>query len=83
LFEPNNASTRLRVASLLDNFLSTVSGGGGLEAYSVVVDETNNTAQDIDNNLLNISIYIQPTRNIEFIQLQVIITRTGVAFSEI
>ena len=49
----------------------------------VVVDDTNNSAQDVDNNLLNVDVYIQPTRTIEFIQLQMIITRRDVSLSEV
>lgn len=83
IFEPNLESTRLRVFSIIDSFLSTVRAGGGLDNYKVVVDDTNNTAQDVDNNVLNVDIYVQPTRTIEFIQLQFIITRSGVSLSEI
>jgi hypothetical protein len=83
IFEPNNESVRLRIFSIIDSFLSTVRAGGGMDDYRVVVDETNNTAQDVDNNLLNVDIYIQPTRTIEFIRLQMIITRSGVSLAEV
>jgi len=83
IFEPNNDSVRLRIFTVIDNFLSTVRSGGGMEAYQVVVDDTNNTAQDKDNNLLNVDVYVTPTRTIEFIRLQMIITRSGVNLAEI
>jgi len=82
LFQPNNESTRLRISNIVDSFLATVKAGGGLNAYSVVCDETNNTPIVIDNNTLKLDIYIQPTKTIENIELSVIITRTGVSFSE-
>jgi phage tail sheath protein FI len=83
LFEPNDEKTRDRVFGVVDGFLSGVFSAGGLTAYEVVVNETNNTPQVIDNNQLNVDIYVQPTRTIEFIQLQTVVTRTGVSFSEV
>lgn len=83
LFEPNNESTRLRVTDVVDSFLDTVVAGGGIIEKQVVCNETNNTSQDIDNNVLNVSIFVQPSRTIENIQLQVIITKSGVSFAEI
>jgi len=83
IFEPNNDSTRLRIFSIIDSFLSGVQSGGGLQQYKVVVDDTNNSADDVDNNILNVDIYVQPTRTIEFIQLQMVITRSGVSLAEV
>ena len=83
IFEPNVDSVRLRIFSIIDGFLSTVKAGGGVDNYKVVVDDTNNSAQDRDNNVLNVDLYIQPARTIEFIQLQVIITRSGVSLAEV
>lgn len=83
MFENNNDKTRSRVKANVDGFLRTIFAGGGLVDFSVVCDETNNTSQVIDNNELAIDIYIQPTKTIEFINVQIIITRTGVSFAEV
>jgi len=83
VFENNTAKTRLRVFSLVDEFLAGVQAGGGLTAYKVVVDETNNTPAVIDSNRMNVDIYVQPARTIEFIQLTTVITRTGISFEEV
>lgn len=83
MFEQNTEKLRSRVSNNLESFLRTVQAGEGLTDYQVVVDETNNTAQVIDNNELAIDIYVQPTKTIEFINVQVIITRTGVSFAEV
>jgi phage tail sheath protein FI len=79
----NNESTRLRVFSNLDSFLATVRSRGGLIAYQVVVDESNNTSTVIDNNQLAVDVYVQPAKTVEFIDLQTIVTRTGVNFAEV
>ena len=83
LFEINNDRTRQRITSLIDNFLSDILASGGLEAYSVVCDATNNTASVIDANQLVVDIYVKPPKVIEFIQLNTIILSTGVSITEI
>ena len=78
LFEQNNSSTRSRLRNEINNVLSDVQSRFGLSGYSLVLDETNNSADDIDNNRLNITIFVKPTRAIEFIAIDFIITRSGV-----
>ena len=83
LFQPNNSSTRLRVWSIIDGFVQTIQAGGGIDTYQVVCDDSNNTAEVIDNNQLWVDTFVNPTKTIEYIQLRTIITRSGVSFSEI
>ena len=83
VFENNTQGVRLRVFSLIDNFLAGVQAGDGLYDYNVVCDETNNTAAVIDANQLNVDIYVQPVKAIEFIQFTTVITRTGVNFGDV
>ena len=82
LFEQNNSSTRAQLKFQITNILSSVKSRFGLSAYDVVLDDRNNTADDIDNNRLNVSIFVKPTRAIEFIAIDFIITRSGVEFAE-
>lgn len=83
VFENNTDKTRLRIFTIVDEFLAGVQAGGGLTAYEVVCDTTNNTPTVIDSNQLNVDIYVQPTRTAEFIQFTTVVTRTGVSFSEV
>ncbi len=83
LFKLNNDKLRLRAKGIIDAFLQTVKSGGGLFKFQTVIDGTNNPQAVIDNNQLNVDIFVQPTRVVEFIQLQIIITRTGVDFTEL
>lgn len=78
----NTAGVRLRIYNSLNDYLQGIVDAGGLLAATVVCDETNNTAQVIDNNQLAVSIILQPTKTIEFIMVNVIITRTGVSVTE-
>lgn len=83
LFELNTESTRFRVRSTIEDFLSNIQADQGLYSFRVVCDESNNTPADIDQNLLNVDVYLQPTRTVEYISLQAIVTRTGVSLQEI
>ena len=83
LFEFNDEFTRAQFVALVEPFLRDVKGRRGIYDFKVVCDETNNTPQVIDSNQFVGDIYIKPARSINFIQLNFVAVRTGVAFSEI
>ena len=83
LFEFNDDFTRAQFRNLVEPFLRDVQGRRGIIDFSVVADETNNTGEVIDRNEFVADIYVKPARSINFIQLNFIAVRTGVAFSEI
>ena len=83
LFEFNDEFTRAQFRSLVEPFLRDVQGRRGITDFSVVCDASNNTGQVIDRNEFVADIYIKPARSINFITLNFIATRTGVAFSEV
>jgi hypothetical protein len=60
--------------------LSLIQTQAGIEAYQVIMNETNNTQEDIDLNRLNGRIVVVPTRAIEFIAIDFIVTNAGVEF---
>jgi hypothetical protein len=68
---------------LVEPFLRDIQGRRGIYDFRVVCDTTNNTPQVIDNNRFVGDIYIKPARSINYIQLNFVAVRTGVAFSEI
>lgn len=83
LFEFNDEFTRLQFKNLVVPYLRDVKGRRGIYDFQVVCDETNNTAEVIDRNEFVGDIYIKPARSINYIQLNFIAVRTGVAFNEI
>ena len=83
LFEFNDEFTRSQFVALVEPFLRDVKGRRGIYDFKVVCDETNNTQQVIDSNQFVGDIYIKPARSINFIQLNFVAVRTGVAFSEV
>ena len=80
VFEQNVASTRNRFLSIVNPFLESVQQRSGIYAYQVKMDETNNTPDLIDRNILYGQIYIQPTRTSEFLILDFNILPTGASF---
>jgi len=83
LFEFNDEFTRAQFRNLIEPFLRDVQGRRGLTDFSVVCDDTNNTGDVIDRNEFRADIFVKPSRSINFIQLNFVATRSGVAFSEV
>ena len=83
LFEFNDEFTRAQFRNLVEPFLRDIQGRRGITDFSVVADGTNNTGEVIDRNEFVADIFIKPARSINFIQLNFVAVRTGVAFSEI
>ena len=83
LFEFNDEFTRAQFRNLVEPFIRDVQGRRGITDFAVVCDSTNNTGDVIDRNEFRADIFIKPARSINFIQLNFIATRTGVAFSEV
>ena len=83
LFEFNDEFTRSQFVALVEPFLRDVQGRRGVYDFRVVCDETNNTPAVIDRNEFVGDIYIKPARSVNFIQLNFVAVRSGVAFDEI
>jgi len=83
LFEFNDEFTRANFRNLVEPYLRDIQGRRGIYDFRVVCDNTNNTPQVIDSNQFVGDIYIKPARSINFIQLNFVAVRTGVAFEEI
>ncbi len=83
LFEFNDEFTRAQFVNLVEPFLRLVQGRRGIYDFRVVCDETNNTSEVVDRNEFVGDIYIKPAKSINFIQLNFVAVRSGVAFDEI
>jgi len=80
LFEPNVQVTWNRFKAQADGVLSNVQANLGVTEYKIVLDESTTTADLIDRNILYAKIYIKPTRAIEYIVVDLIVTNTGAEF---
>ena len=82
VFEPNTQVTWNKFLNQVNPYLESVQQRQGLYAFQVIMDNTNNTPDQIDRNILVGSIYLQPTRVAEFIQLDFNILPTGATFAQ-
>jgi len=83
LFEFNDVLTRSNVSAIVNNFMATVKANRGCVDFKVICDETNNTADIIDNNEMIIDVMIKPSRAIENISIRFVATRTDATFDEL
>jgi phage tail sheath protein FI len=82
VFEPNTQVTRNKFLNQVNPYLESVQQRQGLYAFQVIMDETNNTPDVVDRNQLVGTIYLQPTKTAEFIQLDFNILPTGTTFGQ-
>jgi len=81
VFEQNTPTTRQRFLNTVTPYLESVQQRQGLYAFRVVMDETNNTPDVIDRNILAGAIFLQPTKTAEFIIIDFNVLPTGATFS--
>ena len=80
VFEQNTVQTRNRFLNIANPFLEQVQAQSGVSAFKVIMDDTNNTPDLVDRNILYGQIFIQPTRTAEFIILDFTVQPTGATF---
>ena len=81
VFEQNTSTTRQAFLNIVNPYLTGIQQNQGLYAFRVVMDETNNTPDVIDRNIMKGAIYLQPTKTAEFIQIDFNILPTGASFN--
>jgi phage tail sheath protein FI len=81
VFEQNTSTTRNRFLNTVNPYLESVQQRQGLYAFRVVMDETNNTPDVIDRNILAGQIFLQPAKTAEFIVIDFNILPTGASFN--
>jgi len=81
VFEQNTSETRNRFLNIVNPYLESIQQRQGLYAFRVVMDDSNNTPDVIDRNIMKGAIYLQPTKTAEFIQIDFNILPTGAAFN--
>ena len=82
LFQPNVQATWNDFKSRADRFLGDIQVRFGIDEFKVVLDESTTTPDLIDRNIMYAKIFIKPTRAIEFIAIDFIITRSGASFED-
>ena len=80
VFEQNTSQTRSRFLNIVNPYLESIQQRQGLYAFRVIMDESNNTPDIIDRNILYGQLFLQPAKTAEFIILDFNIQNTGAAF---
>jgi hypothetical protein len=77
LFDFNDEITRLRVRTIVENYLNAVVNARGISTYEVIFDSSNNTNEVISANAAIIDIRIDFPRGIQKFINRITITRVG------
>jgi hypothetical protein len=80
VFEQNTAQTRNKFLAIVNPYLESIQQRSGLYAFQVVMDDSNNTPDLIDRNILYGQIWLKPTKTAEFIILDFNVLPTGASF---
>ena len=80
LFEQNDDQVRNEFLDLVNPILDSIRRERGLTDFRVVLSDD---PQLIDQNTLEGKIYIKPTRSLEFIDIEFLITPTGASFENV
>lgn len=80
IFDQITTQTRNELVKQFTAVLGGVQSKAGMEMFSVICDDTNNTKEDIDSNRMNVQIRLVPTRAVEVIAIDFIVTNSGVQF---
>jgi hypothetical protein len=79
-FEQNTPEVRASFVAEAIQALTFVQARQGIEKFRVICDDSNNPPELVEQNQLKGSVQVVPTRAIEFISVDFIITNNGVSF---
>ena len=80
LFEQNDGKVRQDFLDAVNPILDSIRRDRGLYDFRVTVSAT---PEDLDNNQMTGKIYLKPTKALEFIDIEFLITPTGASFENI
>jgi hypothetical protein len=80
IFEQNDDIVRQQFLDLVNPILDSIRRDRGLTDFRVVLSDD---PEEIDRNEMNGKIYIKPTRALEFIFVEFLITPTGASFEDV
>lgn len=80
LFDQNDEQVRNEFLRLVSPILETIKKERGLYDFRITVS---NNPEDYDANTLRGKIYIKPTRSLEFVDVEFVITPTGASFDNV
>ncbi len=82
LQEPNDDFTGRQIVASCSDYLQSIQNARGISSFTVISDASNNTAQDFNSGIRNVTVIIIPVIPIHIINLQVAVSKQGVSFQE-
>ena len=77
MFEFNDSSTRLEIKTIVETYMDSVRSNGGVYDFLVVMDESNNPNEIIDQNVGIIDVALEPVRGLHKFINRVTVMKTG------
>jgi phage tail sheath protein FI len=74
LFEQNRDATLAAFSTKVTPVLQKIQAQAGLERFKVVIDSSTTTQLDIENNTIRGKIFVQPTKSLEYVSLDFVVT---------
>lgn len=76
IFEPNDSTTVKAFEQIIANIMTKIMSNRGINAYKLEIDRSN---EAIENLTLYANLFIQPIPNLEFIEINFVITPQGIS----
>jgi Phage tail sheath protein subtilisin-like domain/Phage tail sheath C-terminal domain len=83
IHEPNDEFTRKQIVTATSDYLKYWKDARGILDYAVISDDSNNPATKYNLGILTVTIFITPVIAVHEIQVDVVITKAGLSFTEI
>lgn len=77
IFEQNRAETLARFEQLVNPILKRIKDQKGLDRYLVKIDTTTTTQADIENRTIRGKIFLAPTKTLEYLSVDIVLTNQG------
>lgn len=82
LQEPNDDFTGRQIVGSCTDYLQAIQNARGISSFTVVSDSSNNSAAQFNSGIRVVTVIIVPVIPIHEIDLQVVISKQGVSFTE-
>jgi len=83
LEEPDDDFTGRQIVTSCSQYLQLIQNARGISSFDVVSDSSNNSAAQLNSGVRVVTVVIVPVIPIHEIQLQMVISKQGVSFSEV
>ena len=77
IFEPNRETTLQKFSNAMKPRLQRIQAQKGVDKFLVKIDTSTTTQLDVENNTIRGKIFVVPTKTVEFVSLDFVVTNKG------